>query len=133
MLNLRLKPLAALLIPIPFLLAACAGDSDTASSSDTSTSSGITKPSTNPLATQAQLDAEKLAITLVQTPGVIAAKATLRAQWLAAAQKTGGVSDEALGNLDSALDETVFSSALSYAALNTSDPQLISILAAPHT
>lgn len=133
MLNLRLKPLAALLISIPVLLAACGGGSDTASSSDTSTGSGITKPSTNPLATQAQLDAEKLAIALVQTPGVIAAKASLRAQWLAAAQKTGGVSDEALGNLDSALDETVFSSALSYAALNTSDPQLISILAAPHT
>lgn len=130
MLNLRLKPLAALLIPVPFLLAACGGGSDTANSDSNASS---TQTATNPLATQAQLDAEKLAITLVQTPAVIAAKATLRAQWLAAAQKTGGVSEEALGNLDSALDETVFSSALSLAALNSNDPQPISILAAPHT
>ncbi|QIL82533.1 hypothetical protein G7047_23290 [Diaphorobacter sp. HDW4A] len=124
----RLRPTSfvALLLPLPLLLAACGGGSNASVSSGFSGSS-------NPLATVDQIAAEKLAITLVRAPAVITAKAALRAQWLAAAQKVGGVSAESLTNLDEAVDEAVYSSALSLAALASGNPQAISILAAPHT
>ncbi|MCC8402524.1 DUF1214 domain-containing protein [Paraburkholderia sp. MMS20-SJTN17] len=84
------------------------------------------------MATQDQLAAEKLAIAVAQAPAVIAAKATLKATWLAAAQATGGVSNEALTNLDEAVDETVFAYALSLASGDASAPKVVSFLAAPH-
>ncbi|RQT29098.1 hypothetical protein [Burkholderia contaminans] len=117
MFNRRLLALAVL----PFLLDACGGGS-----------SSITADSQNPLATPDQLAAEKLAITAVADPSVIAAKATLKANWLAAAQAKGGVSSEALTNIDQAVDEAVFSMALAIAAGDPSAPKVVSILAAPH-
>ncbi|MEX3637940.1 hypothetical protein [Paraburkholderia sp. BR14320] len=84
------------------------------------------------MATPDQLAAETLAITAVADPSVIAAKATLKANWLAAARAAGGVSSEALTNIDQAVDEDVFSLALAIAAGDASAPKVISILAAPH-
>ncbi len=103
---------------LPFIVVACGGSG----SAD----------SQNPLATADQLAAEKLAITLVQAPATIAAKASLKTRWLAAAQTTGGVSDEALANLDEAVDESVFASALALASGDAGDPKVVSFLAAPH-
>ncbi|MDH6146921.1 MULTISPECIES: hypothetical protein [Paraburkholderia] len=114
MFNRCLIALAAL----PFVLDACGGSS--------------IADSPNPLASADQLAAEKLAITVVQSPAVIAAKATLKAKWLAAAQTTGGVQVEALSNLDEALDESVFAFALSLASGTANDPKEVSFLAAPH-
>ncbi|NUY04543.1 hypothetical protein [Paraburkholderia youngii] len=114
MFNRRLIALAA----FPFILEACGG--------------GSISDSPNPLATSDQLAAEKLAIAVVEEPAVVAAKATLKANWLAAARATGGVSDEALTNLDEAVDESVFAFALSLASGDANDPKVVSFLAAPH-
>ena len=108
-------------------LSACGGGGDTEGQSTGPTGGP------NPLATSDQLAAEKLAITLVQAPAVIAAKASLKAQWLVAAQAVGGVSDEALSNLDAAVDETAFGSALTLSSGTPSAPKVISMISAPHS
>ncbi|MBY4693781.1 hypothetical protein K6W21_06675 [Burkholderia latens] len=88
--------------------------------------------SANPLATPDQIAAEKLALELVNAPAVVQAKATLKAQWLAAAQAVGGVPDESLAYLQTAVDESAMSSALAITNQDPNAPKVISGLAAPH-
>ncbi|KVN01781.1 MULTISPECIES: hypothetical protein [unclassified Burkholderia] len=111
------------------VLAAC-GDGGIVASNDTGTSA---VRGANPLATPDQIAAEKLAIELVAAPAVVQAKAALKAQWLAAAQAVGGVPDESLAYLQTAVDESAMSTALSLTNQDLNAPKVISWLAAPHS
>ncbi|WP_254214557.1 hypothetical protein [Burkholderia multivorans] len=124
----RSTRIARLSIPAALValgVAACGGD---ASSPAAAAGAG----SGNPLATDDQIAAEKRALELVQAPAVIEAKAVLKSKWLAAAKTLGGVPAEAMASLDTAVDETVFSNALSVVNRDPERPKIVSLLAAPH-
>ncbi|KVH61876.1 hypothetical protein WS89_12200 [Burkholderia sp. MSMB1072] len=122
-------PIAAAVAAAVLALAACDGsDGDIVASTGTSAAR-----SANPLATPDQIAAEKLALELVAAPAVVQAKAALKAQWLAAAQAVGGVPDESLAYLQTAVDESAMSSALAITNRDPNAPKVISGLAAPHT
>lgn len=127
--NGRIPSAAAVAMAAAMLtLAACGGsDGDIVAATGTSTAR-----SANPLATPDQIAAEKLALELVTAPAVVQAKAALKAQWLAAAQAVGGVPDESLAYLQTAVDESAMSSALAITNQDRNAPKVISGLAAPH-
>ena len=91
-----------------------------------------TTPSANPLVTPDQQAAEKLALALVASPPVRAARERLKAAWLAQATRVGGVPDEARATLDATVDEAIFSAALSLGNTDPARPKVVSILAPPH-
>ncbi|MBN1664479.1 MAG: hypothetical protein JW943_12840 [Deltaproteobacteria bacterium] len=84
----------------------------------------------NPLATADQLNAERSAINIAATPEVQQAKQLFAQQWLAAA---GPVSAETLSYFEGAVDEMVFFMALTISTNDPNYPNIVSLLAAPHT
>lgn len=88
--------------------------------------------SQNPLATQDQISTEKLAIQIVNSPQVRAAKESAKNSWLAAAYSLGGATSQAVHYLQEAIDESAFSTALAVLNDSPEQPKVVSILAAPH-
>lgn len=88
--------------------------------------------SQNPLGTQEQISAEKLAIQIVDSPQVRSAKESAKDNWLAVAYSLGGASSQSVRYLQEAIDESAFSTALAVSNINPQQPKVISILAAPH-
>jgi hypothetical protein len=118
----RLPGYSATALAIPVLLAACGGSS-----------SYVEGKSANPLATKDQTSTEKLAIAIVASPEVVQAKADVKAQWLAAANAVGGVPAESLKDLQNAVDESAYASALSLLNTDPNYPKVVSTLSAPHS
>lgn len=86
-------------------------------------------PISNPLATPAQLTAEKNATDIVATPQVQQAMQTLSLKWSALA---GNVSQEQMAYLQEAVNEAAFSVALTVQS-DPNYPQIVSTEAAPHS
>lgn len=91
---------------------------------------------TSVLATPDQLDAERLATDLSNSPIVGLAKFVLKAGWLLAAQnnfsQVGGPDAENLARLDEAVDEYATQAALEVQLLNSADPRVIQQVSPPH-
>ncbi len=92
---------------------------------------------TSPLATQDQIDAEKLATEIVNTPIMQFAKFILKMAWRATAEQqfalVGGPDAESLAQLDRAVDEYALQAALELQLLNPNDPHVIQQVMPPHT
>jgi len=84
----------------------------------------------NPLATNDQLYAENLAMYIVASSEVVAAKETLSTKWKAL---FSSVSDEQLAYHQEAVDEMAFSMTLSVISNDPNYPKFVSTLAAPHS
>ncbi len=94
-------------------------------------------PSTSPLATPEQLEAERIAAATVQTWPVRLMKLVLRAGWLATAQREyseiGGVDAENRAQLKRAVDEYALGAAFQQQLLNPMQPTVVTQVAPPHT
>jgi Bacterial Ig domain len=102
----------------------------------TTTTINVTVKPTSPLGTADELSMEQLAAQIVNSPQVIAAKAQVKATWLAYGQafysQSGGPDAENLDQLDAAVDEFAMSAAYQIVNNNPEDPQVLMILDAPH-
>jgi Bacterial Ig domain/Protein of unknown function (DUF1214) len=91
----------------------------------------------SPLGTKDQIDAEKLATQIVNSPIVKLAKVVLKLAWRAAAEKNfaliGGPDAENLAALDRAVDEYALQAALELQLLNPNDPHVLQQVMPPHT
>ncbi|BDX30992.1 hypothetical protein TUM20985_15390 [Mycobacterium antarcticum] len=92
---------------------------------------------TSPLATQQQLDAERLATRTVNTLPVALMQLVLRFGFLMAAQQqfaqVGGPDRGNLDQLDAAVNEYAMGAAFQQQILNSNDPSVVMQVAPPHT
>ncbi|UXA20661.1 hypothetical protein [Mycobacterium sp. SMC-4] len=96
-----------------------------------------TAPSASPLATEQQLDAERIAGRTVKTLPVMLMKSLLRNGWLATARREyraiGGPDRVNLGQLARAVDEYAMAAAFQQQLLNPMRPTVVAQVAPPHT
>jgi hypothetical protein len=89
---------------------------------------------TSPLGTQDQIDAEKLATEIANTPIMALAKWLLKMSWQASAEKLFGTIDaKNMALLDKAVDEYALQAALELQLLNPNDSHVIQQVMPPHT
>ncbi|MFN8227055.1 MAG: Ig-like domain-containing protein [Mycobacterium sp.] len=89
---------------------------------------------TSPLGTQDQIDAEKLATEIANTPIMALAKWLLKMSWQASAEKLFGTIDaKNMALLDKAVNEYALQAALELQLLNPNDSHVIQQVMPPHT
>ncbi len=89
---------------------------------------------TSPLGTQDQIDAEKLATEIANTPIMALAKWLLKMSWQASAEKLfGAVDAKNMALLDKAVNEYALQAALELQLLNPNDSHVIQQVMPPHT
>lgn len=88
----------------------------------------------SPLGTRDQIEVEKLATQIVNTPIMALAKLVLKLAWQGAAEKQFGPIDaENMAQLDRAVDEYALQAALELQLLNPNDPHVVQQVMPPHT